>query len=574
MAPSDTRPECSFASSCYRRNPHHFREYKHHHLALLLAKHPGLDSQSQLNVQLKEQLKIYADIEHGYNSSVAVTNPRDNPVATRSEDKKDATEYNGETTNMKTNPGTSKRPRAPSSEDDEDDAKKRARAGAGVPGAGASKISGVQAKLRAAAPYNFFLTKVRDCPATHKALDSLYMTDILHPSLGKLATTLQINFMVDLDWLVMNYEATKTEHLPLVILYGAENPELASPNLAANIRAVRVKPKYPYGVHHTKMMVLLYEDMSVRVVVHTANLVPSDWENRVQGLWVSDKCPKITDGGSGESPTGFKASLLRYLRFYEVSAVQQFISAIQGSDMSLVTTAFISSVPGSHKDGAMCLWGHRAVAKLLRTNIPPSVSSWPVTVQCSSIGSLGISPDMWLEHELATSLSSTLSRSLVSPRVSLVYPAHSDVLASYDGALGGGCLPYSGKTAAKQPWLVNHMNHWRAEASSRTRAMPHIKTYTRTSQDTTEMAFFILTSANLSKAAWGSVSKAGNSCTIMSYEAGVVWLPKVVTGEEVFRTTQFKERQPGSNMFPLHYDLPLTKYGQGDSPWLYDFLLQ
>ena len=37
------------------------------------------------------------------------------------------------------------------------------------------------------------------------------------------------------------------------------------------------------------MMVFVYEDLSVRVVVSTANLVSSDWENRTQGLWVSPR---------------------------------------------------------------------------------------------------------------------------------------------------------------------------------------------------------------------------------------------------------------------------------------------
>ena len=61
---------------------------------------------------------------------------------------------------------------------------------------------------------------------------------------------------------------------------------------------------------------------------------------------MSDKCPA---GPSADSPLGFKSSLLRYLQHYEVSAVQQFISAIQKCDMSGIKTAFISSVPGSHK---------------------------------------------------------------------------------------------------------------------------------------------------------------------------------------------------------------------------------
>ena len=38
------------------------------------------------------------------------------------------------------------------------------------------------------------------------------------------------------------------------------------------------------------MMVLVYGDGGVRVVVHTANLVPGDWENRTLGL-----CPIMTD---------------------------------------------------------------------------------------------------------------------------------------------------------------------------------------------------------------------------------------------------------------------------------------
>ena len=126
----------------------------------------------------------------------------------------------------------------------------------------------------------------------------------------------------------------------------------------------------------------------------------------------------------------------------------------------------------------MCLWGHRAVAKLLRSNVPSHVSSWPVVAQvmlsslrsspcthlfigqCSSIGSLGQSPDTWLEDELGTSFASVrpgpggpLARVTCRPHVSLIYPSHEDVLGSYDGLLGGGCLPYSRATAVKQPWL-------------------------------------------------------------------------------------------------------------------------
>lgn len=56
-----------------------------------------------------------------------------------------------------------------------------------------------------------FLTKVKDSPETHKDLNSIYFTELFHPSLGKLKRSLQINFMVEWEWLKMNYEVTKNE---------------------------------------------------------------------------------------------------------------------------------------------------------------------------------------------------------------------------------------------------------------------------------------------------------------------------------------------------------------------------
>ena len=131
--------------------------------------------------------------------------------------------------------------------------------------------------------------------------------------------------------------------------------------------------------------------------------------------------------------------------------------------MSGINVAFVSSVPGSNKDGSMYLWGHRAAAKLLRTHVASHVSSWPVVAQCYSIGSLGLSPDTWLETELGRSLASVrrgpggpLAQPTCRPHVSFIYPSNADVLGSYDGLPGGGCFPYSRAPATKQPWLQVH----------------------------------------------------------------------------------------------------------------------
>ena len=65
------RQECPFSSKCYRRNPHHFREFSHPHLAALLKAHSSLQlpsnvATSSISVEaLQEQLRIYRDIEQG-----------------------------------------------------------------------------------------------------------------------------------------------------------------------------------------------------------------------------------------------------------------------------------------------------------------------------------------------------------------------------------------------------------------------------------------------------------------------------------------------------------------------------
>jgi tyrosyl-DNA phosphodiesterase 1 len=75
------------------------------------------------------------------------------------------------------------------------------------------------------------------------------------------------------------------------------------------------------------------------VVVSTANLYEDDWQNRVQGIWMSLKLPALpsnSDTDAGESPTGFRADLLQYLITYRVTQLQPWISRIRKTDFSSV----------------------------------------------------------------------------------------------------------------------------------------------------------------------------------------------------------------------------------------------
>merc|ERR1712131_156514 len=112
------------------------------------------------------------------------------------------------------------------------------------------------------------------------------------------------------------------------------------------------------------------------------------------------------------------------------------------------------------------------------------------------------------------------------------------------------------------------MFKWRAENVHRTRAIPHIKTYTKVHEG--KVGYFVLTSSNLSKAAWGSFNKDRSRLFIKSHEAGVLFLPKFT--EQA--ANEGKERRSCyllNDNIKLPYDFPLTSYDKSvDEPFYHD----
>ena len=125
-------------------------------------------------------------------------------------------------------------------------------------------------------------------------------------------------------------------------------------------------------------------------------------------------------------------------------------------------------------------------------------------------------------------------------------------------------MPYRKNVHEKQPWLRDFLYQWQSEKWSRTKAMPHIKTYAQIEDQ--KANFVLLTSANLSKAAWGKLNKNRDKLNIMSFEAGILLVPKfVIEGSEYFDLEQEKVILP--------YDATLQKYDNDDVPFFYDLLL-
>uniref|UniRef100_A0A1B6DYN1 Tyrosyl-DNA phosphodiesterase n=1 Tax=Clastoptera arizonana TaxID=38151 RepID=A0A1B6DYN1_9HEMI len=427
-------------------------------------------------------------------------------------------------------------------------------------------------KLKAAAPYNFFLTSIAASKPTHTEQLSLQLFDILDPSLGDLESSLQINFMVEYGFLMAQYHIAGQREKPMTVFYG----ECDNNKWHPHITAVKIKPPSPFGSHHTKMSIMSYTDGSVRIAVTTANLVEEDWENRTQGVWLSPICPVLPlehDTMAGDSPTGFKKDLVQYLSAYQKPELTNWIHKVKKADCSSINVFFVASTPGTHKGTDYNNWGQGKLASVLRAHctIPKDAADWSVIAQFSSIGTLGAQPSDWLCGELRTTMSNGCGTQLLNPpTMKLIYPSISNVENSHDGLLGGGCLPYSKRVDDKQPWLKNYLYQWKSEGRFRTKAVPHIKTYTRVSPENKHIAWFLLTSANLSKAAWGKRNTTGG-LGILSYEAGVLFIPKFINGGYTFPVTKEVDSKD-IPVFPLPYDLPLLPYSSRDKPFLIDIL--
>ncbi|XP_047436073.1 tyrosyl-DNA phosphodiesterase 1 [Mugil cephalus] len=425
--------------------------------------------------------------------------------------------------------------------------------------------------------YRFYLNKVTGLDKKYNS-GALHIKDILSPLFGTLKESVQFNYCFDIAWMVKQYPAEFRDR-PVLIVHGdkreAKARLLQQAQPFPHVRFCQAKLDIAFGTHHTKMMLLWYEE-GFRVIILTSNLIRADWYQKTQGMWMSPLFPRLPKGSSasdGESPTFFKKDLLEYLASYRAPELEEWIQRIKEHDLSETRVYLVGSTPGRYVGENMERWGHLRLRKLLHnhTDPIPGEERWPVIGQFSSIGSMGLDKTKWLTGEFQRTLT-TLGKSSLRPDPSmhLVYPSVEDVRTSLEGYPAGGSLPYSIQTAQKQLWLHAYFHRWKANTTGRSHAMPHIKTYMRASPDFTELAWFLVTSANLSKAAWGALEKNNTQVMVRSYELGVLYVPSA------FNMKTFPvDRNPfpvssSSSGFPVPFDLPPTCYSPKDQPWIWN----
>lgn len=108
----------------------------------------------------------------------------------------------------------------------------------------------------------------------------------------------------------------------------------------------------------------------------------------------------------------------------------------------------------------------------------------------------------------------------------------------------------------------------------RKRAAPHIKTYIRYGNKSIDWA--LVTSANLSKQAWGEAANSLGEMRISSYEIGVLVWPSLYAEDAKMMPTFLTDKPTPDDIdgdgtvvgVRIPYNLPLQSYEKGEIPWV------
>ncbi|XAR53762.1 Phosphodiesterase I [Bertholletia excelsa] len=448
----------------------------------------------------------------------------------------------------------------------------------------------------------FRLLGVQGLPAWANT-SSVSVQDVIQ---GNVLIAVLSNYMVDMDWLLSACPTLiKVPHV--LVIHGESDVTLEQMRRTKPANWILHKPPLPisYGTHHSKAMLLVYPT-GVRIIVHTANLIYVDWNNKSQGLWMQDFPWK--DQNSPSKGCGFENDLIDYLNALKwpdftvnLPALGSFnINAtfFKKFDYTSAAVRLIASVPGYHTGPNLKKWGHIKLRNVLQECIfDRKFQKSPLVYQFSSIGSLD---EKWMS-ELASSMSSGVSEDrtpLGLGQPLIIWPTVEDVRCSLEGYAAGNAIPSPLKNVEKE-FLKKYWARWKGSHTGRCRAMPHIKTYTRYNGQ--DLAWLLLTSANLSKAAWGALQKNNTQLMIRSYELGVLFIPSLIKHGCKFSCTDVRnlsedkgskssESSEGKRtklvtlawqgssytdtceviQLPVPYELPPKLYSAEDIPWSWE----
>lgn len=411
------------------------------------------------------------------------------------------------------------------------------------------------------------------------------------------------------------YKVAGIDKLPHVVIFTAErNLKSAEDQYKRNL--TKAKKKH----HNSKMIILKYTDGSMRVVVMTANLFKDDWDTRVQGLWISDKLPTLgATSKDGESPTGFRDELMKYLESYNMKELKTTISYMYRVDFSSVKVHLVTSRPwepkkdiyddpiwdanaemryvrelrtryadededdngsGSDDDRNMTRpmnddedqeegeylgngLSHDKILDIFSVNKSKAPENLPLVIQCANL------EDFYYNESATKNYFLETADSFDRKSVKFIYPSKKTIAESnvkLDGA-GVYCdFSYPKTHYDYQKKFLDEITHdWKSDSRFCTKAIPNIRTYS--CFDSEKLYWFFLSTYDATKSAWGEDDPKSNS--IKNYQVGVVFLPRPLIGADHFPLKAKKNSK--CPVFKLPFDVDMKAYVAGsDEPFKAD----
>lgn len=327
-------------------------------------------------------------------------------------------------------------------------------------------------------------------------------------------------------------------------------------------------------------MINFFADGTCQIVIHTANLLRIDWEEKAEALWSSPILRRTTGERKARSLDQhrfgykFQMDFLQYLGAYRKNSLCVLIEELSNFDFSAVRAIFVGSVPGSF-DLSDTSFGLAKLRYSLRNAAFDAKIGDQTIAQISSLGSLG--KPFYTEFQSILNTSPTIKSqsrpNITSSHFRLIFPTFQNVEESISGLISGLSLFFDrSKSSGKRQLELSmpHLHSWHASRALRDGVMPHIKTYARTNGD--EIRWILVTSSNLSKAAWGGLENG--RVKIKSYEAGVLLVSDLFmeeTGQQVAMKASYgrDDQHTGDDVVNIRmcYDLDVRKYTATDRIW-------
>ncbi|KAH3680324.1 hypothetical protein WICMUC_000391 [Wickerhamomyces mucosus] len=421
------------------------------------------------------------------------------------------------------------------------------------------------------APFKPLHNPVYDQP---KLLNSITISDILSNQL--IVESYLFTYYLDFDHIMKYYNFNSIDKIHII----CGNIINMTKNNNHHFLIYDIKMK-PYTSHHCKLIINEYNDGTIKLFLLSCNLMPAEFLMNNQMIWESPKLFKNDNNDNSQ----FKINLIKFIDSYD-SILQngkslKFLSNyLNQYDFSSIIGDFISSVPTTINSN----FGYQGLINSLnsKSHMKNNRNKVQIVYQSSSIasainyeqktGKIGnifthlILPKIF-NHERLKNGSEELDNFLQLNKIELylIYPTLENIEKSYFGKASGTWSNFNAfnNNKSKDHYKMLSKYFYKPYSKQRTYLTSHTKYLFQSSDNFETLDWVFLTTANISKQAWGLK-------VIENFETGIFisknhYIGKILKPVSIdYDLKNLKDNEIAIN---IPFDLPPEKYDSNDIVW-------